>query len=364
MSTENTEIPGRISVIIPAYNASRFIERTIDSVLHQTIKDFELIVIDDGSTDNTRSLAEAAALRDPRIQLITVRNGGVAKARNIGIEAAKGEFVAFLDADDVWHPQKLERQLAALRAEPKAAACYVLHRRIDQLDMVDGNQESISVSGYTFAFHFYKRPVGNGSALLVKRTVAVEVGGFDSSWANRGIGGCEDFDFEMKIVSRYPIVCVNLYLLGYRTYPGNMSSNKFAMGKGLVATVDQHAQIHPELPSWLVKKVRASALEYALSNYLSARIWKEMPAAFARLFRVDFTRGISLLFHFATRKLIRSAKRVVKANQNQTITVGFDRFNPDDNLRVSKLSSREKEITDRIQKLDIHLASMFTSSAS
>ena len=134
MSAENSEI-GTHFGDHPTHNASRLIDRKIDSVLHQTIKDFELIVIDDGSTDNTRSRAETAALQDPRIN---VRNG-VAKARNSGIEAVKGEFVAFLDADDVWHPQKLERQLATL---PAAAACYVLHRRID------GNQESISVSGY------------------------------------------------------------------------------------------------------------------------------------------------------------------------------------------------------------------------
>jgi glycosyltransferase involved in cell wall biosynthesis len=95
------------SVVIPAYNAELFLERTLRSALRQTHSNLEVIVVDDGSTDKTRAIAAAAATTDDRVRIISVPNGGVAKARNIGIAEANGEFVAFLDADDLWHPTKI-----------------------------------------------------------------------------------------------------------------------------------------------------------------------------------------------------------------------------------------------------------------
>src|SRR6266481_2960226 len=102
------------SVVIPAYNAELFLERTLRSALRQTHSNLEVIVVDDGSTDKTRVIAEAAAAIDDRVRIISVPNGGVAKSRNIGIAEANGEFVAFLDADDLWHPAKFELQPAAI----------------------------------------------------------------------------------------------------------------------------------------------------------------------------------------------------------------------------------------------------------
>jgi glycosyltransferase involved in cell wall biosynthesis len=102
------------SVVIPAYNAERFLERTMLSVLRQTYNNLEVIVIDDGSTDKTRLIAEAGATGDSRVRIISVPNGGVAKARNIGIQEANGEYVAFVDADDLWHPTKIDRQVTAM----------------------------------------------------------------------------------------------------------------------------------------------------------------------------------------------------------------------------------------------------------
>lgn len=111
-----------VSVIVPARNAARWLADTIDSVLVQTFADFELLVVDDASTDETAAVA--GAVRDPRLHLIVLpRNVGAAGARNAGIEAARGEFLAFLDADDLALPDRLERQVAFLRRHPEIGLC-------------------------------------------------------------------------------------------------------------------------------------------------------------------------------------------------------------------------------------------------
>jgi len=105
----------RVSVIIPTYNRAATLGRAIDSALEQTIDDLEVVVVDDGSTDDTESVL--AAYEDPRVRtIIHATNQGANVARNTGLEHVRGEYVAFLDSDDVWHPAKLERQLAALEA--------------------------------------------------------------------------------------------------------------------------------------------------------------------------------------------------------------------------------------------------------
>lgn len=113
---EMTAIP-KVSVIMPVYNAAQFVEEAIASVIHQTMDDWELIVIDDCSKDDSFSKALQAADGEPRIQVLcNTENHGVSTTRNRGIELAKGEYIAFLDSDDVWHPQKLERQLSKMEA--------------------------------------------------------------------------------------------------------------------------------------------------------------------------------------------------------------------------------------------------------
>src|SRR3954453_10527365 len=108
-SQADVSMTGLVSVIIPAYNAGATVERTISSVLNQTYSSIEVLVVDDGSTDNTAVLVQRMADADPRIKLLQKPNGGVALARNFGIAHAAGEFIAPLDADDLWHPEKIAK---------------------------------------------------------------------------------------------------------------------------------------------------------------------------------------------------------------------------------------------------------------
>ncbi|MGL5192222.1 MAG: glycosyltransferase family 2 protein, partial [Chroococcales cyanobacterium] len=119
-----------ISVIIPAYNAEKTIQETIESVLNQTFPDFELIVINDGSTD--RTLEIVSGLTDSRLQVFSFPNSGPQKSRNRGISLATGDYLSFIDADDLWTPDKLERQLQSLQEHPEAAVVYSWTDFIDE----------------------------------------------------------------------------------------------------------------------------------------------------------------------------------------------------------------------------------------
>lgn len=136
----------RVSIIMPAWNAERFIGETIRSVQTQTIADWELIVADDGSFDGTVALVERFAAEDPRIRLVST-NGhcGPAVARQMAIDHAKGRYLAFLDSDDLWLPQKLERQLRFM-AEKEAALSYTSFRRMREDGKLNGKPQAIPLS--------------------------------------------------------------------------------------------------------------------------------------------------------------------------------------------------------------------------
>ena len=108
-----------ISIIIPAYNADKYIGETIQSVMDQSVQEWELLVVVDGATDQTAQVAQSYADKDRRIQVYTKPNSGVSGTRNFGLEKAKGDFIAFLDADDTWLPENLERKLTVLHNNPE-----------------------------------------------------------------------------------------------------------------------------------------------------------------------------------------------------------------------------------------------------
>lgn len=127
----NRVVDGLVSIITPCYNGERFIAETIESVLRQTYTDWEMIVVDDGSGDGTARIAADYAARDGRIQLVRQPNGGTASARNNAMRRARGQYIALLDADDVWDANFLERQLAFMKQKNAACVCCA-YRHIDE----------------------------------------------------------------------------------------------------------------------------------------------------------------------------------------------------------------------------------------
>jgi glycosyltransferase involved in cell wall biosynthesis len=265
-----------VSLVIPAYNASEFIERTLVTARDQSYANIEIIVIDDGSTDNTRELVDQAVAVDSRIRIISTTNMGVAAARNRGIAEATGDLVAFLDADDIWHPSKIEKQVALLATLPEDwGAVYSLYYFIDNEDRIVREGNSRTASGYILARHASFRFISNGSALLVRKAAAVSVGGFDPSYAAAGIGGCEDLDFELRLFARYKAAAIPERLVGYREYAGNMSSDYYRMSRSMKETIERCLRREPVLSDYAKSSARAIAESYSMVRLAKSRRFGE-----------------------------------------------------------------------------------------
>lgn len=213
-----------VSVIVPAYNASATIAETLASALQQTFANIEVIVIDDGSSDDTVAIVEQFMVKDGRVRLIKQPNGGVARARNAGIAAAEGTYIAPLDADDLWHPTKIEKQLAALvAAGDEYALCYSPYRRIDETSKVIDSSWCEGIEGWVLNRHLFHNFVGNGSSPLMRRDVVVALGGYDPDLRTQGHQGCEDYLLQLLIARSWRYRCVPEYLVGYRFAQHSMS---------------------------------------------------------------------------------------------------------------------------------------------
>jgi glycosyltransferase involved in cell wall biosynthesis len=227
-----------VSIVIPAFNAGRTLLETLQSVSSQTYEDLEITVVDDGSADDTAEIAQAYAQTDPRVTLIRQPNGGVAAARNAGIRASAGAFVAFIDADDLWHPTKIAKQAARLRTGgDETALVYAPFRQVDMQGLVHGASRNHRVEGWVINRHFYVNIIGNGSSILIRRHVLDELGGYASVLLQHNAQGCEDLLLQLRAALRYKFATVPEYLVGYRHAPGNMSSDEERMLRSTLLTL-------------------------------------------------------------------------------------------------------------------------------
>ena len=216
-----------VSVIVPAFDAAATLAETLASAAAQSCREIEIVIVDDGSRDDTAGLAEAFCARDPRARLLRQANRGASAARNAGIAAARGEFVAPLDADDIWHPDKLARQLSALAAGAGFAYCWM--RDIDMDDFVWRDGPRPNHAGAVYLRMLADNFVGNGSALLVRRAAALAVGGYEESLHGRGGEGSEDMLFQLRLAEHCAAAVAPAYLVGYRRRAGARSDNPAAM---------------------------------------------------------------------------------------------------------------------------------------
>jgi hypothetical protein len=163
-----------VSVVVPAYNAEATLAASLASAAAQSYRRIEILIVDDGSTDCTAAVAERFCAAEPRARLIRKANGGASSARNAGIAAASGDYVAPLDADDLWHPAKLERQVAAALAQRRPPGfVYCWFRVIDGDDRVIADSEPHMVEGPALRRLAYRNFVGNGSGPLIHRAAAL-----------------------------------------------------------------------------------------------------------------------------------------------------------------------------------------------
>ncbi|MEJ1156745.1 glycosyltransferase family 2 protein [Prosthecomicrobium sp. N25] len=232
-------VPRPVSVIVPAYNASQFLERTLDSALKQTISPVEILVVDDGSKDRTPEIVRQYEKREARVRLIQQTNAGVAAARNTGIRLSQGEYIAPLDADDLWAPHKLERQVARLEAGgADVGYVYTLYRLIEADDTVVFDRKPYRPEGWVFLQQAIQNFIGCGSSVLMRRSAVFEMGGYSSRLREEGLEGCEDLFLQLSIAASYRVLAVPEHLLGYRRTPNNMSSDWYRMAQSRRAVLE------------------------------------------------------------------------------------------------------------------------------
>lgn len=252
----------KISVVIPAYNAESTIKETIESVRKQTFKDFELIVIDDGSTDKTVEVVDS--IKDSRIKLFSYSNGKLPVARNRGIEKAKGEYIAFLDADDLWTNDKLEKQLAALETNLEAAVAYSRTSYIDEKGNFLYQGNPVSFNGNVLRELLLTNFLINGSNPLIRKKAIDSVGMFDPL-----LKSSEDWDYYLRLAIKYPFVAVPEYQILYRKSGNNMSSNVEIMKQTGYVVLKRTYQSLPE-KSWFLRSHSFSILHlYCGELYLA-----------------------------------------------------------------------------------------------
>ena len=221
---EKTDKP-LVSVIIPVYNGRDYIGEAIDSAALQTYRNLEIIVVDDGSSDGTLDILRERAAKDQRIRVISQANGGVAKARNTAIAAARGEFIAPLDADDLWLPGKIQSQMRAmLSAGDDCGFVYTWWAWIDEAGIVLDRSPRWKIEGHKLEVLILINFTGNASVPLFRKHCLVEAGGYNEKLAAAKSGGCEDWEVVLRVAAKYRIAVVQDVMLGYRRRPGSMSS--------------------------------------------------------------------------------------------------------------------------------------------
>ena len=210
---------GLVTVVIPNYNYAHYLRACVDSVLAQTHPDIEIIVVDDGSKDTSKEVLDSYG---DKITAVFQQNQGVSAARNNGAQKGTGEFIAFLDADDVWLPEKVEKQITRFVADP---ALGLVHVGVDEMD-ADGNSLLIRLEGSDgdatadMLSLGRKGVLGGGTGLMLRRRVFDEIGGFDLRLSTSA-----DWDLSFQAASRYPVGFVHKILLRYRIHNSNMHAN-------------------------------------------------------------------------------------------------------------------------------------------
>jgi len=239
-----------VGVVVPMFNSERTILATLTSICRQKYQTLDIIVVDDGSTDRSASIVASYAQKDRRIRLVRQSNVGVAHARNAGAAATDAEFLAFVDADDLWAPSKVALQLRALQEGGSSAGlAYCWFARIDEDGRVFSLHNQSSAEGRVLQRICRRNFVGNGSSLLVRRAAFERAGQFDPSLRARNAQGCEDLLMCLRIAESYEFRVVPQHLVGYRTTSVNMSSDVMQMLRSCEIVLAEFREKYPQFGS-------------------------------------------------------------------------------------------------------------------
>jgi len=276
----------KISVIIPVYNGEQTIRETIESVLDQTFSDFELIVINDGSQDST--LEVVASFKDARLQVFSYPNAGVSASRNRGLSHASGKFISFLDADDLWAPDKLEAQLKALEENPQAAIAYSWTDHIDESGQFLRPSSHTTINGDVYANLLLGNFLKTGSNVLIRAQALTSVGGFDESLTH-----AEDWDMWLRLAVSHHFVAVPYPQVLYRISPNSACCNVSTMEAACLRVIERAYSQAPASLQHLKKETLGFLYNYLLSKTLEGPPGRQKGLQAAKLLWNYVTNGCS-----------------------------------------------------------------------
>jgi glycosyltransferase involved in cell wall biosynthesis len=291
-----------VSIIIPTYNSAQYVTDAVDSVLCQTFGDFEVLVIDDGSTDDTESVMRPY---NAAVRYVCQQNRGVAAARNRGITESRGRYVAFLDADDTWLPDKLERQIAALRARPDNRFCYtaftLVTSDLSPLEIVRSKRRGPALEDLLLRGNV----VGSICTVLCERSLFETSGGFDP-----GLSQCADWDMWVRLAVLTEFLYLDQPTVTYRQHGSNMSRNAPLLEQDSLRVLKKGFGL-PEVPNSLraMQRIAFARNDMVLAGtYFHAGLYTDFLRCAARSVSMDF-RQVGYLAGFPMRIMKRARPR-------------------------------------------------------
>jgi len=270
-----------VSVIMAAHNAEAHVEQACRSALEQTYPSLELIVVDDGSADRTSEIVRALAASDSRVRLIRQPNTGVAVARNGALACAAGAFIAPLDADDLWAPTKIDRQVRELeRRGPDTGLVYCWWAWIDAAGAVLDRSPRWRIEGRVLQRLVEVNFIGSASVPLYRRSCIDELGAYSVNLREQGCQGCEDWDLALRVAERYAVGVVPAVLVGYRVgRPNSMSAACETMARSQAHVMTTLAARQPSLSPAVLQRSHGQFALYLAGvafwsgHYLRACRW-------------------------------------------------------------------------------------------
>ena len=253
-----------VSIVMPAYNVAEYIGAAVESVQAQTFADFELLVVDDGSTDGTLRALRAFE-SDPRIKVLAEPHRGMPLPVCTGIAAAQGKYIAFLDADDLWAPGKLQRHVEFFEQNPGVDLTFSWSRIVDEQGRDTGLTSRTWEGPVSFAELLADNVIGNGSALIVRREALAAAGGIEPTLAF-----CHDIDFWLRVALLRPgnLRAIPEFLTFYRRRPGQLTRKIEPMENSFERVLERARKLAPDVVRRVEKKARCNMQRFfAFGSY-------------------------------------------------------------------------------------------------
>jgi glycosyltransferase involved in cell wall biosynthesis len=309
-----------VSVVIPAYNSAQYLGEAVQSIFDQTFDNYEIIVVDDGSTDNTRELVESYG---GRIRYVRQENGGASKARNRGIAEARGTYIAFLDADDCWEPEKLEKQINILESNPNLGMVFTDAVGFDENGPLPrmGRKKSLLLDGDVACNIFMYSGVGTPSVMVPKK-VFDKVGVFDEQ-----LFLAEDDNMWIRIAAEYPVELIDEPLVKVRDHANRTTRDKGRLFRMILDNADALASKYGKASDRIMQVLprKLAQVQFGLGRYcLEENRYAEARQAFAdgiacdkRFLKNYFYWALCLLPRWAVESIRRLKAGVRKVSSPQ-----------------------------------------------